>query len=237
MRKDNGALVAIAATTVLAAASFANTRVAEGSRAVVRKTADGTDFVTEEQLSSVYHNEDGDGWAEFGGLIGEDLSDNFYYVPSENELRAILIIASHGYEPAETLRKSLTEIRTYGGFGSRPTNAIKINRMEIANAMLTSGTKIVPMLDPSTMLYKMLDLIYQDEDKKYLLYQYASPLIRDVEALIEQDLSDHDIEKAFTHEDGTPESVIKYLIQKGKIKRELLSQAGKKLIPAKRARP
>lgn len=233
MRKDNGALVAIAATAVLAVAGVASARAAEGSRSVVQRTADGSDFVTEEKLSNVYHDEDNDGWAEMNEIIG-DLRETFYYVPSESELRAISFIAGLGYEPAETLQKNLTEIRTYGGFGSRPIKAIKIDKAELAKAMLTSGTRIAPMLDHRTMLYKVVDLVYNGADLKYLLYEYASPLIDNVESFVEQELDDRDIERAFGHKEGTPENVIDYLIQRGKIKREMLSRLGKKMIPARR---
>ena len=233
MHKDNGALVAIGATAALAVAGMASARAAEGSRSVVRRAADGSEFVTEEQLSNVYHDEDNDGWAELNEIIG-DLGGTFYYVPSESELRAISFIAGLGYEPAETLRENLTEIRTYGGFGSRPIKAIKIDKAELAKAMLASGTRIVPMLDQSTMLYKMVDLIYGGADLTYLLYEYASPLIDNVESFVEQELDDRDIEKAFGHKEGTPKDVLDYLIQRGKIKREVLSRLGKKMIPARR---
>jgi hypothetical protein len=236
MRRDNGALMAIAAAATLAATGLAVARATKGSRAVAQRTADGKDFTTEDQLSKIYHdeNEDEDGWANLAEFV-DGLGSVFYYIPSEDERKSISFIAGQGHEPAATLMRGEEKISTYGGFGSRPFRGFKVDKTEVVKAMLGSGVSVVPMLDRHTMLYKLIGLVYHQGEKSDALVDHVRHLIQDPEVLFDRELSDEVIERAFTHKGGTPTDVMEYLILKEKLSRATLSATGRDLLLERRA--
>lgn len=234
MRKDNGVIGAIAATALLAVAGLSKTRALKGSQASTQRTAEGVEFVTERQLSNIYHDEDDDGWLNLSEFVS-GIDNVFYYVPSDNESKAISIIAKYGYEPVITLDKGREDIRTYGGFGSRPISAIKIDKSKILMVMLSNGTKIIPMLNPDTMLHRLVELIYHDGDKKFAMADYVEPLINGFESISDQDFDERDIEKAFIYKDGKPEDVIEYMVENRKLNKSALSRIGKDMISSRRS--